>query len=112
MVGAVPGALGVGETLRRLRRWRSMDKATLAGLVGVARGGCPGIEFGQLRLDRTTDIEALAAALEVRAGDITGRPHRPAGGRAYEIDALIPAIRVALVDEVPDAAAAAGHGAG
>jgi hypothetical protein len=80
-----------------------MDQATLAGLVGRSQGWLSRIESGRLRLDRTTDVEALAAALEVHPGDITGRPHRPAGGRTYEIEALIPAIRVALIDEVPDA---------
>jgi hypothetical protein len=80
-----------------------MDQATLAGLVGRSQGWVSRIESGRLRLDRTTDVEALASALEVHPGDITGRPHRPAGGRTYEVDALIPAIRVALVDEVPAA---------
>lgn len=80
-----------------------MVQATLAGLVGRSQGWVSRIESGRLRLDRTTDVEAVAAALEVHPGDITGRPHRPAGGRTYEIDALIPAIRVALVDEVPGA---------
>ena len=80
-----------------------MDQATLAGLVGRSQGWVSRIESGGLRLDRTTDVEAVAAALEVHPGDITGRAHRPAGGRTYAIDALIPAIRVALVDDVPDA---------
>lgn len=81
-----------------------MDQATLAGLVGRSQGWLSRIESGRLRLDRTTDVEALAAALEVHPGDITGQPHRPAAGRMYGIEALLPAIRVALVDDVPDAA--------
>lgn len=98
-----PGSAEAGENVRRLRRWRSMDQATLAGLAGRSQSWLSRVESGRLRLDRTTDVEALAAALEVHPGDVTGRPHRPAGGRTYEIDALLPAIRVALVDDVPDA---------
>lgn len=93
----------VGGSLRRLRRWRGMDQATLSGLVGRSQGWVSRVESGRLRLDRQTDIEAVAEALQVHPSDITGRPHLPGPGRAWPIEALIPAVRVALVDDVFDA---------
>ena len=92
-----------GDNLRRLRRWRGLDQATVAGLTGRSQGWLSRVEAGRLRLDRTADLEALADVLQVHPGDLTGRPHRPASGRTYAVDAWLPAIRVALVDDVPDA---------
>lgn len=94
----------VGETVRKLRRWRGKDQETLAGLVGRSQAWLSNVESGKTRLDRRTDIEALADALQVHPLDIMGKPYRTAGKRTYEIEALIPAIRVALSD-VPDAPA-------
>lgn len=102
MAEPTPEDVTVGESVRRLRRWRGKDQATLAGLVGRSQGWLSRIESGQLRLDKRTDIEALAEALAVHPADITGRPWRAAGSPTWEVDALIPAIRVALVDAVPD----------
>jgi transcriptional regulator with XRE-family HTH domain len=93
---------GPGDNLRRLRRWRGLDQATLAGLVGRSQGWLSRIESGKLRLDSLADVEALAEQLQVHPGDITGRPHRVPGSPTPEVDALVPAIRVALLDAVPD----------
>jgi transcriptional regulator with XRE-family HTH domain len=92
-----------GENVRRLRTWRGKDQATIAGLAGRSQGWLSRIETGQARLDRRTDIEALADALEVHPGDLIDGPWRPAKSRNYEVDVLVPAVRVAMVDAVPDA---------
>lgn len=102
MADGTPPDPKVGENVRRLRRWRGMDQAAVAGLVGRSQGWLSRIESGQLKLDRTTDIEALADVLQVHPGDITGRPHRAPGSPTPEVDALVPAIRVALLEAVPD----------
>lgn len=93
----------MGTNVRRLRAWRGKDQAALAGLVGRSQGWLSRIESGKLRLDRRTDVEALADALQVHPSELTGQPYRPTGSRTYDIDVLVPAIRVALVDAVPDA---------
>lgn len=102
MANDTPDQSSVGETVRRLRRWRGLSQVALAGLAGRSQGWLSRIESGQLGLHALTDLEALADALQVHPADVTGRPHRPPGGRTWEVDALVPAIRVALVDEVPD----------
>lgn len=95
--------LAAGETVRRLRAWRGLDQRTLAGLVGRNQSWLSRVEGGSSPLNRRTDIEALAAALHVHPADVTGRPYRTAGSRTWEVDALIPAVRMAMVDVVPGA---------
>lgn len=97
-----PEDTAVGLTVRRLRRMRGLDQRTLAGLIGRDQSTLSRIESGRSPLVRRTDIEALADALAVHPTDIIGRPYEARGSRTGEIDALIPAIRVALVDAVPD----------
>lgn len=92
----------VGANLRRLRLWRGRDQAALAGLVGRSQSWISKVESGKLPLDRSSDIEALAGALRVHPADITGRAHTTTAGPRLEVDGLINAIRVALVDGAPD----------
>lgn len=100
--GEDAGGPGSGGNVRRLRRWRGMQQAALAGRIGKSQSWLSMVESGQRQLDRTTDIEAIADVLEVHPGDLTGRPHRAPGSPTPEVDALVPAIRVALLDPVPD----------
>jgi transcriptional regulator with XRE-family HTH domain len=93
----------VGANLRRLRLWRGKDQATVAGLAGRSQSWVSKIEAGKLALDKRSDIEALANALHVHPSDLTGQDFQPAASPTPEVDALIPAIRVALVDGAPDA---------
>lgn len=64
----------VGENIRAARRYRGMSLDTLAGLVGHSKSWLSKIENGQTRLERRTDIRALAEALEVAPSDILGEP--------------------------------------
>jgi transcriptional regulator with XRE-family HTH domain len=90
---AEEAATTVGETVRKLRLWRGKDQETLAGLVGRSQAWLSNVESGKTRLDRRTDIEALADALEVYPLDIVGKSYRTAGRQTYEVEALVPAIR-------------------
>jgi transcriptional regulator with XRE-family HTH domain len=93
-----------GEHLRGLRRWRGMDQAAVAGLVGRSQSWLSKVESGATRLLRTVDVEALADVLQVHPDEITGRPHRSTGNRpSHDVDVMVPAIRRAIADEVPDA---------
>jgi transcriptional regulator with XRE-family HTH domain len=92
-----------GERLRRLRRWRGMEQAALANLVGRSQSWLSKVESGATPLLRTVDIEALANVLQVHPDELTGRPHRSSGGKpSHDVDVMVPAIRRALVDVVPD----------
>jgi transcriptional regulator with XRE-family HTH domain len=92
----------VGAAVRRCRRLRGLDQRTVAGLVGRDQSWLSRIESGRSSLSRATDIEALAGVLAVHPADLLGHSYAGHGSRTAEVDALIPAIRVALVDEVPD----------
>jgi len=64
----------VGETVRKLRRWRGKDQETLAGLVGRSQAWLSNVESGKTRLDRRTDIESVGRC----APGAPARHHRQA----------------------------------
>ncbi|QFY12556.1 helix-turn-helix domain-containing protein [Nonomuraea phyllanthi] len=68
------GAWGIGRNVRAARPYRGMSLDALAGLVGRSKGWLSKIENGKIRLDKRSDIVALAEALEVSATDLVDAP--------------------------------------
>lgn len=68
------GSTGIGQNVRRARRYRGMSLAVLAGLIGRSKGWLSLVENGHLPLERRKDIAAIADALEVSAVDLLGAP--------------------------------------
>ncbi|GLW08660.1 transcriptional regulator [Microtetraspora sp. NBRC 13810] len=94
------GARRIGGNVRAARRARGISLEALAGLAGRSKGWLSKIENGRARLDRRSDIAALAEALQVSADFLLGGPApeiRPER-RHYN---LMPLQRV-LMDAAPD----------
>ncbi|MEV0613725.1 helix-turn-helix transcriptional regulator [Nonomuraea sp. NPDC050404] len=68
------GARRIGENVRAARRARGISLEAVAGLVGRSKGWLSKIENGKIRLDKRSDIIALAEALEVSATDLIDAP--------------------------------------
>ncbi|MFI0418004.1 helix-turn-helix domain-containing protein [Spongiactinospora sp. 9N601] len=68
------GVRRIGENIRTARRARGISLEALAGLVGRSKSWLSKIENGRMRLDKRTDIAALAEALEVSADYLLGQP--------------------------------------
>lgn len=89
-----------GERLRALRQWRGIDQETLAGLIGKSQSWVSKVEVGNVTMQRTADIEAVASVLQVHPDELTGRPHRSLARPTHDVDVMVPAIRRALIDPV------------
>jgi transcriptional regulator with XRE-family HTH domain len=93
----------IGAEIRRLRKWRGMTLDALAGQAGMTKGYLSKIENGHTALERRSTIKAIADALRVSVGDLTGagyladRSLQNAGG-------AIPDIRLALASTSLDGA--------
>lgn len=93
----------IGTEIRRLRKWRGMTLDALAGQAGMTKGYLSKIENGHTALERRSTIKAIADALRVSVGDLTGagyladRSLQNAGG-------AIPDIRLALASTSLDGA--------
>ncbi|WP_131741302.1 helix-turn-helix domain-containing protein [Actinomadura roseirufa] len=64
----------IGANIRAARLYRGMSLDVLGGLIGRSKGWLSRVENGHLRLERRTDIRALAEALGVSATDLLGEP--------------------------------------
>jgi transcriptional regulator with XRE-family HTH domain len=64
----------IGDNVRSARLFRGLSLEALAGLVGRSKGWLSQVETGKTRLDKRSDIRALAVALEVSASDLLGEP--------------------------------------
>ncbi|TDD94788.1 helix-turn-helix domain-containing protein [Actinomadura rubrisoli] len=64
----------IGDNIRAARRARGLSLEVTAGLIGRSKGWLSKIENGLLRLERRSDIAALAEALEVSADALLGMP--------------------------------------
>lgn len=97
----------VGANVRRARLYRGMSLEVLAGLIGRSKGWLSMIENGRLRLERRSDIAALADVLGVAVADLLGEPTPVVTRRGQGID-MIPLRAVLLdctLDDPPDIAA-------
>jgi transcriptional regulator with XRE-family HTH domain len=87
----------IGQRLRSARRRRGMSLRTLAGLSGLSVGFLSMVENGQRHLDRTGHITALADALRIAPGELTGQPFAPTGPSTASAHEAIPVLRLALM---------------
>jgi transcriptional regulator with XRE-family HTH domain len=98
--------LGIGQRVRRARRYRGMTLATAAGLAGISTSYLSMIENGRRRLDSRTLIGTLADVLAVSVVDLTGQPYAPTDREQSDAQAAVPSLRLALMqtalDGVPD----------
>lgn len=86
----------IGENIRAARRFRGMSIETLAGLIGRSKGWLSKVENGHLRLERRSDIHALAEALGVAASDLLGEPMPAIHAGRHDADVV--RLREALLD--------------
>lgn len=68
------GSRRIGENVRAARLYRGKSLAVVAELAGRSKAWLSKIENGNARLERRSDIRALAEALEVSASDLLGEP--------------------------------------
>lgn len=94
------GDEGIGLAVRRARRSRGLTLEQLAGLAGRSKAWLSMIENGQRRLDKRSDIAALASALGVSADALLGQPAPEVRPRGQALS-LLP-LRVVLLDGAPD----------
>lgn len=103
-----PDAPRIGEKIRLARRGRGMAQETLAGLVGRSKGWMSMVENGRLRIDRRSDIAAIANALEVSATDLLDEPEpvvpiaRPRRTRRPDVVRLREMLLDTTLDDPPD----------
>jgi transcriptional regulator with XRE-family HTH domain len=98
------GARRIGQNVRAARRARGTSLEAVAGLVGRSKGWLSKIENGKVRLERRSDIAALAEALQVSADYLLGGPApeiRPER-RHYNIAPLQRLLMDAAPDDPPD----------
>ncbi|MFD0683385.1 helix-turn-helix domain-containing protein [Actinomadura fibrosa] len=104
---ALPGneTRRIGENVRAARLYRGMSLEVAAGLVGRTKGWLSRIENGHLRLERRTDISALAEALSVSATDLLGEPTpivRPENRAYADVVRLREVLLDSSLDDPPD----------
>ncbi|WP_242614122.1 helix-turn-helix domain-containing protein [Actinomadura roseirufa] len=68
------GARSIGENVRAARRATGKSLEAVAGLIGRSKAWLSKVENGKTRLERRSDIAALASALEVSADYLMGGP--------------------------------------
>ena len=92
----------IGRRLREVRYWRRKSQRAVAELAGLSESYLSHLERGERPLDRRSTLEALAAALDVAPGELTGSHELIAGEGMGEVHAVVVALRVALADNSLD----------
>lgn len=95
----------IGAEVRRLRKWRGMTLDALAGQAGMTKGYLSKIENGHTALERRSTIRAIADALRVSVGDLTGAGYLADRSiQNLNVAGAIPDIRLALASTSLDGA--------
>lgn len=68
----VEDARTIGQRLRKIRYWRGKSLRVVAELAGISESYLSRLERGERQVDRRSVLEALATALEVAPGELTG----------------------------------------
>ncbi len=92
----------IGRRLREVRCWRRKSLRAVAELAGLSESYLSRLERGERPVDRRSTLEALAAALQVAPGELTGRHELGVGEGMGEVHAAVVALRVALADNSLD----------
>ena len=66
-------SMGIGQEIRRIRKWRGMTLEALAGLAGFTKGYLSRIENGYVAVDRRSTLIKIATALRVSIADLGGK---------------------------------------
>ncbi|GAA0453314.1 transcriptional regulator [Actinoplanes capillaceus] len=77
-----------GARLRRWRLRRGLTQRVLAELAGFSQGYVAQIESGLAPLERRATREALAQALQISVGELTGRPGEDHPGSPVSAEAI------------------------
>lgn len=92
------GTAPLGRRLRELRVWRGLSLRAVAGLAGVSAGYLSRVERGERAVDRRSVLEALAAALQVSPGELTGQPYRLADPEDVRVRGEVATLELALAE--------------
>ncbi|MFE1595464.1 helix-turn-helix transcriptional regulator [Nocardia sp. NPDC058705] len=96
MTGIAHGDMFVGRQVRAIRARRGITQQVLADRVGVSRGAIAKYEAGERPVDSRKLLHALAAALSVDIGDLTGHEHERLGTPVTDFHAAVPDIETAF----------------
>ncbi|MGH3764652.1 MAG: helix-turn-helix domain-containing protein [Pseudonocardiaceae bacterium] len=92
----------IGQRLREIRHWRDKSLRVVAELAGISESYLSRLERGERQVDSRALLEALAAALEVAPGDLTGAHELTSAKGLGEAHAAVVALRIALADNALD----------
>jgi transcriptional regulator with XRE-family HTH domain len=87
---------GIGQEIRRIRKWRQLSLEALAGRAGLTKGYLSKIENGHVAMDRRSTLNRIAEALNVSLADL-GAEHFLSDQGNAEAQGSIPDIRFALL---------------
>jgi transcriptional regulator with XRE-family HTH domain len=87
-IGDAVNSEHVGVRLRRWRQRRGLTQRVLAELAGFSQGYVAQIESGLAPLERRAAREALARALQISVGELTGRTGDQAPGTPVSAEAM------------------------
>jgi transcriptional regulator with XRE-family HTH domain len=88
----------IGARVRRIRLWRAMTQAQVAGLAGWSTSAVSMLETGATGLDSRTRLAQLAEALRVSPADLVGQPYPLDAPGLAEAQGYVPAVGQALMD--------------
>jgi transcriptional regulator with XRE-family HTH domain len=89
----------IGTRITYWRRRRGgITQVALAGLAGVSQSYISQVEAGHKSVERRATLVAIAAALQVTVADLLGEPGDPTNPARDSITAVIPDIRVAIIE--------------
>ncbi len=86
----------IGRQVRAIRARRGISQQVLADRVGVSRGAIAKYENGERPIDSRRTLHALAQALGVAVGDLTGDQNDRFDPSSAGFHAAVPAIETAL----------------
>ncbi len=88
----------IGQRLREVRAWRGLSLRAAAGLAGFSAAYLSMIENEKSPVDKRSTLEALATALRVSPGELTGQPYRLARPDDVQVRAEVAGLEVALTE--------------
>ena len=87
----------IGARVRRIRLWRGMTQAQVAGLAGWSTSAVSMLETGATGLDSRTRLAQLADALRVSPAELVGQPYPLGWPGLAEAQQYVPAVQLALM---------------